>query len=547
MSRVNKFITRYRNALFLDFCSTLPADVATSEGIPVQQGAADIANPKAPQSIDILLIRFRIWRARFLSLMVSRRMQSAVDAHVVNVADHNTNVLELQYTDIEIPGQYTNAPADQEPLPANHVRLACVDASMNIVISSGATNRRIVLVGDNGRRYPFLLQASSGATLISSTSSRLSQAINVFNALFARFPSTRSRKLVFSQQVVVPLTARLRMTAEQTSTMMFGDALDRYLEGAFSVKKSAKKGVPSCSDDLVELFRQKAQGHFPKNASASSSSSADDSLLNAYSDVCDVLPDTVLSTSLSLSMASPEALGALRARFRGQVALHSFLCVLFTIGERTPSHLGVSLSSGSLLSIDMRPTYNVGSSASSAGGLMDPFFTESVPFRLTRNMVNVITPQGIVGPVAASMISAPRALFNYYDLMLSYLSVFFRDDVAAFLFSKNGGAASSSQSSSGSLDPSTAAVSGAAATALAAGVQDANLLQRRIISNVVKVLDRMYEMQTSAMGPVAAAIPPQWSPTGPSDILRSKIYNFITMALNDKKLAQSQLSWMPWM
>lgn len=547
VSRVNKFITRYRNALFLDFCSTLPADVATSEGIPVQQGAADTANPKAPQSIDILLIRFRIWRARFLSLMVSRRMQSAVDAHVVNVADHNTNVLELQYTDIEIPGQYTNAPADQEPLPANHVRLACVDASMNIVISSGATNRRIVLVGDNGRRYPFLLQASSGATLISSTSSRLSQAINVFNALFARFPSTRSRKLVFSQQVVVPLTARLRMTAEQTSTMMFGDALDRYLEGAFSVKKSAKKGVPSCSDDLVELFRQKAQGHFPKNASASSSSSADDSLLNAYSDVCDVLPDTVLSTSLSLSMASPEALGALRARFRGQVALHSFLCVLFTIGERTPSHLGVSLSSGSLLSIDMRPTYNVGSSASSAGGLMDPFFTESVPFRLTRNMVNVITPQGIVGPVAASMISAPRALFNYYDLMLSYLSVFFRDDVAAFLFSKNGGAASSSQSSSGSLDPSTAAVSGAAATALAAGVQDANLLQRRIISNVVKVLDRMYEMQTSAMGPVAAAIPPQWSPTGPSDILRSKIYNFITMALNDKKLAQSQLSWMPWM
>jgi phosphatidylinositol kinase/protein kinase (PI-3 family) len=178
---------------------------------------------------------------------------------------------------------------------------------------------------------------------------------------------------------------------------------------------------------------------------------------------------------------------------------------------------------------------------------MDPFVTESVPFRLTRNIVNVITPQGIVGPVAASMISAPRALFNYYDLMLSYLSVFFRDDVAAFLFSKNGGAASSSQNSAGALDPSTAAVSGAAATALAAGVQDANLLQRRIISNVVKVLDRMYEMQTSAMGPAAAAIPPQWSPTGPADVLRSKIYNFITMALNDKKLAQSQLAWMPWM
>jgi hypothetical protein len=545
VSRVNRFINRYRNALFLDFCSALPVDVASSEGILVPQGAADVANPKAPQSIDTLLVRFRVWRARFLSLMVMRRMQSAVDAHVVNVADHNTNVLELQYTDIEIPGQYTSAPADQEPIPANHVRLACVDASMNIVITSGATNRRIVLIGDNGRRYPFLLQASSGGTLISSTSSRLSQAINVFNALFAKFPSTRSRKLVFSQQVVVPLTARLRMTAEQTSTMMFTDALDRYLEGTVSGKKGSKKGIPSCSDDLVELFRLRAQNHFPKNASTGAS--ADDSLLNAYSDVCDVLPDTVLSTSLSSSMASPEALGALRARFRGQVALHSFLCVLFTIGERTPSHLGVSLSSGSLLSIDMRPTYNVGSSASSAGGLMDPFVTESVPFRLTRNMVNVITPQGIVGPVAASMISAPRALFNYYDLMLSYLSVFFRDDVAAFLFSKNGGAASSSQNSAGALDPSTAAVSGAAATALAAGVQDANLLQRRIISNVVKVLDRMYEMQTSAMGPAAAAIPPQWSPTGPADVLRSKIYNFITMALNDKKLAQSQLAWMPWM
>jgi hypothetical protein len=548
VSRVNKFIARNRNALFLDFCSTLPVDVASSEGMTVPVGATEVSNPKAPLTIDTLLIRFRVWRARFVSLMVSRRLQSAVDAHVVNVADHNTNVLELQYTDIEIPGQYTSAPADQEPLPASHVKLACVDASMNIVISSGTTHRRIVLIGDNGRRYPFLLQASSGGTLISSTSSRLSQAINVFNALFAKFPSTRSRNLTFSQQVVVPLTARLRMTAEQTSTIMFNDALDRYLEKTSFVtdKKDKKNNVPTSSDDLVELFRLKAQSHFLKNANISISA-AEDSLLNAYYDVCDVVPDTVLSTCLSSSMASPEALGAIRARFRGQVALHSFLCVLFTIGERTPSHLGVSLSSGSLLSLDMRPTYNVGSSASSAGGLMDPFFTESVPFRLTRNMVNVITPQGIVGPVAASMIAAPRALFNYYDLMLSYLSVFFRDDVAAFLLSKNGGAASvSSQNSAITIDASAAAVSGAAATALAAGVQDANLLQRRIISNVVKVLDRMYEMQTSAMGPVAAVIPPQWSPTGPTDVLRSKIYNFITMSLNDKKLAQSQLSWMPW-
>jgi hypothetical protein len=110
------------------------------------------------------------------------------------------------------------------------------------------------------------------------------------------------------------------------------------------------------------------------------------------------------------------------------------------------------------------------------------------------------------------------------------------------------------------MEAAAAAVSGSAATALAAGVPFDSLLQRRIVSNVIKVLDRVYEMQTSAMGPQpgvagggAAAQPsssaavPAWHAASPYEMLKTKVFVLLTHASSEKYLARAAGSWSPWL
>jgi hypothetical protein len=136
----------------------------------------------------------------------------------------------------------------------------------------------------------------------------------------------------------------------------------------------------------------------------------------AYAALAAALPATALHSVLTASSPSAESFAALRRAFTHSAAMHSLLCHLFSVGDRTPARLAVALSSGLLLSSDPRPALGESGAGggSGLGALSDA--PEPVPFRLTRNMVGVITAQGVCGPVAASIAAVARGLHSHYEL-----------------------------------------------------------------------------------------------------------------------------------
>ena len=81
------------------------------------------------------------------------------------------------------------------------------------------------------------------------------------------------------------------------------------------------------------------------------------------------------------------------------------------------------------------------------------------------------------------------------------------------------------------------------------------MLQRRIIANVVKVIDRIFEIQTSAVGPLVGASssqpglqpPPPWHPTSSFEMLKTKAFVLITHSMSEKYLARIGGVWHPWL
>lgn len=100
-----------------------------------------------------------------------------------------------------------------------------------------------------------------------------------------------------------------------------------------------------------------------------------------------------------------------------------FQTYLFSIGRRTPSSLLVNRAGGQMFTSDLVPSH--------APGKPEFANTEPVPFRLTPNIQNFITPIGIEGVLVTGIMSIARALTEsevsqgnpYYPLLLADLSV----------------------------------------------------------------------------------------------------------------------------
>jgi hypothetical protein len=126
-------------------------------------------------------------------------------------------LLQLHGSDVEVPGQYATAPVDVEPLPGRHVRLLAVLPSVSIVVTPAGTQRKVGMLGDDGRRYHYALQASAagstGAAAAVRTDMRLGQAAALANVLLARHADARSRRLAFSWQAPLPLSSKVRTAA----------------------------------------------------------------------------------------------------------------------------------------------------------------------------------------------------------------------------------------------------------------------------------------------------------------------------------------------
>ena len=444
---VARTASRVRRAFALDLCGFVApefltdAEVASAAAAAGSSAAGDEKdnperhprNPHAPKSMEELIARLRVWRARLLEALALRGIHAACDSTVALAPELMSAALlgDIDASaDIEVPGQYARAPPAAEPVPARHVRIVAVEPQLLVILNSGGgvLQRRVGFIGDDGRRHAFLMQTTGGAST-AAADARIGQAFSMLSAVLGRHHAARARSLALPSFETIPWSPRLRLVPDAPGALSLSDALDRALESPAA--GPARAGAPRSADELLDLYRRTI------NAAAADAGAArlspDEASAVGFAAAARALPASALSATISAASASPEALAALRARFANAFAMHSLACFLFSITDRSPSKISLSLATGGLTSIDPRPAYapfSVTHGAFHTGSLLDVY--EAVPFRLTRNFVHFLSPQGVSGPVAASIVAASRGLCHHYEWLLAYLTVFFRDEVSAF-------------------------------------------------------------------------------------------------------------------
>jgi len=551
-------ILRYRHAFLTDFSPTLPStsgsgvdEVAAALG-GGENGLGEAPNPVAPVSLQDTIARLQSWRSTLIASMAHRRMQTVGEVSGMGETFPMGLLSEVgPGCDIEIPGQYASASPCVEPHPTRHVRIVSIAPRLQCFLHSGGSQllRRIVFLGDDGRRYAFLLHSSS--VTVGGVHSHMGQCSSFLSGIISRHHSVRQRSLAFPSFVSIPFSMRLKIIPDLPGAVSFSDLIDYWLEKArppcpvFTVSAQLPVGFVSSTDDLLTVFRDRLLLAARERACGFQGGGGGEAGLGAlqaaYSQICSILPPTALKSVIKSFSPSAESLAALHRRFCSTTAMQSLYAHLFTIHDRSPAKLSVVLSSGSLISMDPRPLYRDTQAAGSnclsnlTGELAEP--TEAVPFRLSRNMVSFITPQGLCGPVSAAMISACRGMGVHTELITSYLTVLFKEEFLT-LQSRQAQAATA------------AASAGSAGPTIAPPSPNPNVLYLRATGNALKVVDRFSELQ-HIPSPFFTPRPSNSSSSlivssSPSGITRTKVFTLLSQATSDENNSRMPPSWHPW-
>jgi phosphatidylinositol kinase/protein kinase (PI-3 family) len=437
-------------------------------------------------------------------------------------------------TPVEIPGQYNSIAADSEPMPARHVRICSILPYAPIVSSPtlpGALARRVGFLGDDGKRHFFSITVNSNATM--NTEQRMVQLINTLNMLMQKYPDARSRNLQITPESFIFISNKQRLVADSLSVVSFHNLLEQHMA-------AQPVGNIETPEDLITYFRGRLLERLQTEPTEDLSTLLSRLSLSAFKDVCDVLPATSLSRSLAANMASAESFAALRNRMIPQYAASSALGYHLSVIDRNPSRLLVDRATGNFISSEFRLTFP----ASAGGSGLLPENAEAVPFRLTRNVATLFTPQGILGPFAAAFCAHNRAQFSYSEQLSAVLCVVLWDEcldnVHSRILTQAGRSADAMPPVPEGADPAAALHTFASLPGI-----PSRYVHRRVLHNQMRWFDRATELQSPTISSKIVTQNMQ-GPAPMAEMLSTKGHALIEQAMLDRNAARMSAQWHPW-
>eukprot|EP00501_MAST-03F_sp_TOSAG23-6_P002265 GSMAST32.ASY1.ANO1.2365.1 assembled CDS len=448
----------------------------------------DRKNPEFPSTLEGVINNLRRWKI-FLRCRV-RELPSVVRMH-----SSSRYLAEFCSHLIEVPGQYIE---EREPKPKLHVKAHRFEQDVHVLHRHGFSQRRIGILGSNGKKYYFLVQFA--IPHITRTDERMVQLRVFFNRLLNKHEETRRRSLTFHSDAVVPITPRVRLVRDYTSSTSLENIVAQSL-----ATRSQNEFVDA--DEPIMEFRKIQRMLLDSEANKKTSQSKHK--LRAFRQICKKMPPDILQRFLARSTKTVDELFSLRHTMAKQLGLSSFLCNVLSIGDRVPHRFGLSLATGTIITSEFRPNYN-------HNGLLDT--REAVPFRLTRNLQVALGDFLIDGVMSSAIATTAMCLESRKELVDDYLQLFMRDDLLSWHASK------------------TPPRSEKAERAMQSH------LQERVERNVQSCLANI-----SRLVPNHKPMPRTCSTATASKAIDRNVFALIAAATNEDNLCQMPATWQPWL
>uniref|UniRef100_A0A8B9FXA0 DNA-dependent protein kinase catalytic subunit n=1 Tax=Amazona collaria TaxID=241587 RepID=A0A8B9FXA0_9PSIT len=285
---------------------------------------------------------------------------------------------EFLRNELEVPGQYDGK---GKPLPEYHAKISGFDERIS-VMESLRKPKRITIRGSNEQEYPFLVKGGEDLR----QDQRIEQLFDVMNIILSQDATCSQRNMQLKTYQVIPMTTRL--------------GLIQWLENTCTLKeflKNIANIIPSviCRNadrtETVKSFRSRESS----------------------------VPEDLLRRAFVKMSTSPEAFLSLRSHFASS---HALICIshwILGIGDRHLSNFMINKETGGMVGIDFGYAFG-----SATQFLPVP---ELMPFRLTRQFVNLMMPVKEWGLIYSVMVHALRAYREDPDLLISTMDVFVKE------------------------------------------------------------------------------------------------------------------------
>ena len=307
--------------------------------------------------------------------------------HLENFSRYLVEFEHQKYEEVEVPGQYLLTKDNND----DFVKIARFDPQIEIVRKHGTCYRRITIHGHDGSKYPFIVQ--NPAARHARREERIMQLFRILNTVLDRRKESRKRSLGFHMPLVVPLSTHVRIIQDDVSYVSLEDVYERHCES-----------IGIHPDDVVLYFRDEMTNGLEKYNIQWKRGNPE--LLNLRQNLFERIssswvPETILSSYMKASAPSYVDLWTLRKQFTLSYATMTFMTYVMGIGHRFPHKTLISRQTGSVLCMDLLPSLNQSGQFT---------LTEAVPFRLTPNIQNFITPVGMEGVFTSSIMAVARCL-----------------------------------------------------------------------------------------------------------------------------------------
>ncbi|KAJ3410576.1 hypothetical protein HDV05_003644 [Chytridiales sp. JEL 0842] len=323
-----------------------------------------------------LVKKFREWRNKLEPLLDSRPRKQ----HLEHFSHYLVEFEYQKFDDIEVPGQYFLLKDNSK----DFTRIDRFQPEVEVLRGHASCSRRLTIRGHDGTLHPFNVQHPAFRQC-----RREERIVQLFRIMSSILDLQDDISYVSLQDIYEDHCHQIGIHQDDPVLYYINRMKELYASG--DVAKKGKVEILNFKTEIMEDIAAK------------------------------MIPDTILANFMSKSMKSHTDLWLIRKQFTSQMAAVTFMTYLLSIGHRYPQRFHISLNSGNVWASELLPTI------SNTSGLFSN--TESVPFRLTPNIQNFITPIGMEGVFTSSLMAVARSLSEPEYELEDFLSIFVRDEL----------------------------------------------------------------------------------------------------------------------
>eukprot|EP00879_Flechtneria_rotunda_P006358 GHRR01006682.1.p1 GENE.GHRR01006682.1~~GHRR01006682.1.p1 ORF type:complete len:951 (+),score=449.54 GHRR01006682.1:412-3264(+) len=270
--------------------------------------------------------------------------------------------------------------------------------------SSKQKPKRITIHGSDFREHPFVVKGGEDVRL----DERIEQLFVVMSGFAGQHSGCASRSLhtALVTYDVVPASPRLGLLGFVEGTSPMQALIDKVVDD---------EAMQRAAQQYVRLFPRSTTGPAAVYAKAWAQKS-DTEVVENLRKAERELPWDALRTALRKRASHPEVWLAVRSRYTASLAAASACGYLVGLGDRHLANLLVVESTGAVVSIDLGYAFGT--------AVLLLAIAELPPFRLTRQLLNVLQPHDAQGLLQPAMTAILEATFEGQQVLSSIMQVF---------------------------------------------------------------------------------------------------------------------------